>query len=92
MGAEFLPLRMFPLESYESAIQVLPAVRDGKPRLVFFDREIDSLTVHPRMEGLTVARLTVAIPKHAWDCPRRFAWRTKTQIHGLRPDDLRAPE
>ena len=66
MGAEFLPLRMFPLESYESAIQVLPAVRDGKPRLVFFDLEIDSLTVHPRMEGLTVARLTVAIPKHAW--------------------------
>jgi hypothetical protein len=66
MGAEFLPLRMFPLESYESAIQVLPTVRDGKPRLVFFDREIDSLTVHPRMEGLTVARMTFAIPKHAW--------------------------
>jgi hypothetical protein len=59
--AEFVPY-----EAYGMVVQVFPSARDNKPTLVFFDKDIGCLTVHPRTGGLTVARLTVSVPENAW--------------------------
>jgi hypothetical protein len=55
-----------PSETYATATQVFPSLYDNKPPLVFYDREIGCLTVHPRVGGITVARMRVVVPKHAW--------------------------
>jgi len=55
-----------PYEAYAQFVQVAPSIQDNKPTLVFYDRDIGCLTVHPRIGGLTVARLNVAVPQNAW--------------------------
>jgi Family of unknown function (DUF6212) len=55
-----------PYEAYAAFVQVIPSLRDNKQTLVFYDRDIGCLTVHPRIGGLTVARLPVVFPKDAW--------------------------
>lgn len=55
-----------PYAAYTNFVQITPSMREGTPTLVFFDRDIGSLTVHPRIGGLTVARLTMNAPRNAW--------------------------
>ncbi len=66
MNAPHVPAKFIPYELYSTVAQVLPPPADNKPSLVFYDREIGCLTVHPHIDGLTVARLNVVVPKHAW--------------------------
>jgi hypothetical protein len=59
--AEFIPYG-----AYSSVAQVVPPVQDDKPTLVFYDRDIGCITVHPRVGGLAAARMEVVVPKSAW--------------------------
>ena len=65
--AEFVPY-----DAYGKISQVLPELRDNNPTLVFFDPDIGCLTVHPRMGGLTVARMNLSVPKNAWGISARI--------------------
>lgn len=58
--------RFVPIASYASAAQVLPALSDNAPTLVFYDKEIRSITVHPCAGGPAAARIHVTAPKHCW--------------------------
>ncbi len=62
-----------PYEVYGTVAQVSPPLGDNQQTLVFYDREIGCLTVHPRAGGLAAASLHVASP--------RGAWRLSAQIH-----------
>jgi hypothetical protein len=66
--AEFIPY-----EVYGTVVQVSPPMRDNKPALVSYDRDISCITVHPHVDGLTVARINAVVPQHAW--------RISAQIH-----------
>jgi hypothetical protein len=66
--AEFIPF-----EVYGTVVQVSPPAQDNKPTLVSYDRDIGCITVHPRIGGLTVARMNISVPQHAW--------RISAQIH-----------
>jgi hypothetical protein len=58
--------RFVPAEAYESAVQVIPPLSENQPTFIFFDREPVCLTVHPRLGGLTAARMTLDVPPGAW--------------------------
>jgi hypothetical protein len=65
---------LIPDQVCESVAQVHPANENDKSVLVFYDKDIRCITVHPRKGGLlTVARMNVLVPKHAW--------RVSAQIH-----------
>jgi hypothetical protein len=59
--AEFVPY-----EAYGKVVQVVPPPQDNKATLVSYDHDIGCITVHPRVGGLTVARMSVVVPRHAW--------------------------
>lgn len=59
--AEFIPY-----EVYGTVAQVSPPVQDDKSILVSYGQDIGCITVHPRVGGLTVARMNVVVPKHTW--------------------------
>jgi hypothetical protein len=66
MNASRVATEFIPYEVYQSVTQVSPPDQAGKPTLVSYDREIGCITVHPGGSGATIARLNIAVPKHAW--------------------------
>lgn len=58
--------KFIPYEAYAAVVQVLPPAQENKLPLVSYDREIGCITVHPHVGGLTVARMSVVVPKHSW--------------------------
>jgi hypothetical protein len=73
MNAPHVLGAFIPYEVYGTVVQVSPPIEDNKPTLVSYDRGISCITVHPRVGGLTVARMNVVVPPHAW--------RISAQIH-----------
>jgi len=73
IDAPHLLSEFIPYDVYEAVSQVIPQVQDNKPTLVFYDRDIGCITVHPHIGGLTAGRMNVVVPKHAW--------RISAQIH-----------
>jgi hypothetical protein len=61
VAAEFIPYAV-----YGTITQVAPPPQDDGITLVFYDREIGCLTVHPHAGGPTIARMNAAVPKNAW--------------------------
>ncbi len=56
-----------------AVVQVAPPVSKEGASLVSYDRAIGCITVHPRANGvMTVARMDVSVPKHAWRVSARI--------------------
>lgn len=66
MNASQVPAEFVPYEVYEDITQVSPRVRDGEATLVSYERDSGCITVHPGNSGLTIARMSIAVPKNAW--------------------------
>jgi hypothetical protein len=66
VGAPYLMAAFVPPEVCATAEQILPLPAEGKVNLVSYDQEIGCLTVHPRIGGLSVARMKILPPANAW--------------------------
>jgi hypothetical protein len=73
IGAPYLLAAFVPYDVCAAVEQILPLPAEGKVNLVSYDQEIGCLTVHPRMGGLSVARMKIVPPANAW--------RISAQIH-----------
>lgn len=64
--------QFIPSETYGTVVQVSPTAQDNNPSLVSYDPDIGCITVHPRVGGLTIARMSVVVPRHAWRISARI--------------------
>jgi len=65
-NAPHVSIAFIPYDSYEQVTQVSPLLGEQSTKLVSYDPQLASITVHPQKGTLTVARLQVVPPKHAW--------------------------
>ena len=66
INAPHVSAAFIPYDCYGQVTQISPAPGEQNVKLVSYDPEIASITVHPQKGTLTVARLQVVPPKHAW--------------------------